>query len=40
MGNPGSLRVLERNGFRVVGEGSGFAAGRGEITREHVLRLD
>ncbi|GAA3517770.1 GNAT family N-acetyltransferase [Actinocatenispora rupis] len=39
-GNPGSLRVLERNGFRVVGEDSGFANGRGEVTGEYVLRLD
>ncbi|HEY3504352.1 MAG TPA: GNAT family N-acetyltransferase [Actinocatenispora sp.] len=39
-GNPGSLRVLTRNGFRVVGEDSGFAPGRGEIIREYVLLLD
>jgi RimJ/RimL family protein N-acetyltransferase len=38
--NAGSLRVLEKCGFRVVGEGSGFANARGEETRELILRLD
>jgi RimJ/RimL family protein N-acetyltransferase len=38
--NAASLRVLEKCGFRVVGEGRGFANARGEETRELVLRLD
>ena len=38
--NAASLRVLEKCGFRVVGEGSGFANARGEETRELILRLD
>ena len=38
--NVGSLRVLERAGFVVVGEDTGFAPGRGEDVREIVLRLD
>jgi hypothetical protein len=38
--NQGSLRVLEKCGFRVVGEARGFASGRGEEIPELVLRLD
>jgi RimJ/RimL family protein N-acetyltransferase len=38
--NTGSIRVLTKNGFRVVGEGRGFAHGRNEETDEVVLRLD
>ncbi|QKE86136.1 GNAT family N-acetyltransferase [Arthrobacter sp. NEB 688] len=38
--NVRSRTVLERNGFRVVGEDSGWAAGRGAEVRELVLRLD
>ena len=38
--NVGSLRVLERNGFRPVGTDSGYAAGRGAEVDEVVLRLD
>lgn len=38
--NAGSIRVLTKCGFLVVGEGRGFAHGRGEETDELVLRLD
>ncbi len=38
--NPASIRVLERNGFIVIGDNVDFAAGRGEDTRELILRLD
>jgi RimJ/RimL family protein N-acetyltransferase len=38
--NVGSRRVLEKCGFRLVGEASGFANARGEDTRELVFRLD
>ena len=38
--NAGSIRVLTKCGFRVVGEGRGFAHGRNEETDEVVLRLD
>lgn len=34
-----SLGVLRRNGFAVAGEDSGYAAGRGEVVEEYVLRL-
>lgn len=37
--NVASLRVLERCGFRVVGEDRGFAAARGLETLEFVLEL-
>ena len=37
--NAGSLRVLEKCGFRVVGEGKGFANGRGEEIEELILML-
>jgi RimJ/RimL family protein N-acetyltransferase len=36
----GSLRVLEKAGFRRVGVNRGFAAGRGEEIEETILRLD
>jgi RimJ/RimL family protein N-acetyltransferase len=35
-----SIRVLTKCGFRVVGEGRGFAHGRNEEIEEVVLRLD
>jgi RimJ/RimL family protein N-acetyltransferase len=38
--NAGSLRVLEKCGFRVTAHASGFAHARGEETPEVVLKLD
>ncbi|MFH8803074.1 GNAT family N-acetyltransferase [Streptomyces sp. NPDC017936] len=38
--NAGSLRVLEKCGFRVTAHASGFAHARGEETAELVLKLD
>ena len=38
--NAGSLRVLEKTGFRRIGVDRGFAAGRGEEIEETILRLD
>jgi RimJ/RimL family protein N-acetyltransferase len=38
--NVGSLRVLEKAGFRRVGIDRGFAPGRGEEIEETILRLD
>ena len=38
--NVASRRVLEKCGFRVVGEGRGFANARGEEIDELILRLD
>ena len=38
--NHGSLRVLEKCGFRVVGQDRGYANARGEMIDEWVLRLD
>jgi RimJ/RimL family protein N-acetyltransferase len=38
--NTGSLRVLEKCGFRVVGGGRGFANARGQEVDEVNLRLD
>jgi len=35
--NEGSRRVLEKCGFRPVGEGEGYAPGRGEVIRELIL---
>ena len=38
--NGGSLRVLEKAGFRRIGVDRGFARGRGEEIEETILRLD
>ena len=38
--NVGSLRVLEKAGFRRIGVDRGYAAGRGEEIEETILRLD
>jgi RimJ/RimL family protein N-acetyltransferase len=38
--NLGSIRVLRKCGFEVVGGDRGFAQGRGEVTEEVHLRLD
>ncbi|MCW5940835.1 MAG: GNAT family N-acetyltransferase [Fimbriimonadaceae bacterium] len=38
--NAGSIRVLEKCGFRVIGHERGFAEGRGEEVDEVVFRLD
>ncbi len=37
--NIGSLRVLEKCGFRIIGDDKGFANARGEEVEEFVLRL-
>jgi len=38
--NVGSLRVLQKCGFKVIGTNLDYAAGRGEATEEYLLRLD
>lgn len=38
-GNPGSLRVLTKVGFTVVGDDRAYAHGRGAETAELILRL-
>jgi RimJ/RimL family protein N-acetyltransferase len=38
--NLGSLRVLEKCGFRIIGEDSGFAEARGVEVEEYILRLN
>jgi RimJ/RimL family protein N-acetyltransferase len=38
--NLGSIRVLQKCGFKIVGKDKGFAPGRGEDTEEYILRLD
>ena len=38
--NIGSIRVLQKCGFKIIGKDKGFANGRGEDTEEFVLRLD
>jgi RimJ/RimL family protein N-acetyltransferase len=37
--NLGSLRVLQKCGFAIVGEDKGYAGGRGAETEEYILRL-
>lgn len=38
--NLGSIRVLQKCGFQIIGNDKGFADGRGETTEEYILRLD
>ena len=38
--NIGSIRVLQKCGFGIIGKDKGFANGRGEETEEYILRLD
>jgi len=38
--NIGSIRVLQKCGFRIIGENKDFANGRGEEAEEYILRLD
>jgi RimJ/RimL family protein N-acetyltransferase len=38
--NLGSLRVLQKCGFTIVGKDHGYAHGRGADTEEYILRLD
>lgn len=38
--NLGSLRVLQKCGFQIVGQDQGYAHGRGTDTEEYILRLD
>jgi RimJ/RimL family protein N-acetyltransferase len=38
--NAASLRVLEKCGFRISDDDTGFAAGRGEAVREVILTLE
>lgn len=38
--NTRSRRVLEKNGFVVIGEDTGFANARGAEVKEYILRLD
>lgn len=38
--NIGSITVLQRCGFKIVGDNHDFAHGRGEVTAEYILRLD
>ena len=38
--NGGSLRVLQKCGFQIIGQDKGFAHGRNADTEEYILRLD
>jgi RimJ/RimL family protein N-acetyltransferase len=38
--NLGSIRVLQKCGFKIIGNDKGFAHGRGADTEEYILRLD
>jgi len=38
--NLGSIRVLKKCGFTIVGENKDFADGRGAIVEEYILKLD
>lgn len=37
--NLGSIRVMEKNGFQIIGEGRGYANARGQETGEYILKL-
>jgi RimJ/RimL family protein N-acetyltransferase len=39
-GNIGSLRVLQKAGFTIIGTETSFAAGRNGEIEETILRLD
>ena len=38
--NIGSITVLQKCGFKIIGNNKDFANGRGEETEEYILRLD
>jgi RimJ/RimL family protein N-acetyltransferase len=38
--NIGSIRVLQKCGFKIIGKNKDFANGRGEETEEYILRFD
>ena len=38
--NIGSIRVLQKCDFKIIGENKDFAQGRGEETEEYIFRLD
>jgi len=38
--NIGSIRVLQKCGFKIIGSNKDFANGRGEEREEYILRLD
>ena len=38
--NIGSIKVLQKCGFKIIGQDQGFAPGRGKVVEEHILRLD
>ena len=38
--NIASIRVLQKNGFRIIGEGKGYAHARGADVEEYILKLD
>jgi RimJ/RimL family protein N-acetyltransferase len=38
--NLGSIRILQKCGFKISGKNQDFANGRGEVTEEYILRLD
>jgi RimJ/RimL family protein N-acetyltransferase len=37
--NIASLRVLQKNGFTIIGEGKGYANARGQDVEEYILKL-
>jgi RimJ/RimL family protein N-acetyltransferase len=38
--NIGSIRVLQKCSFKIIGKNKDFANGRSEDTEEYILRLD